>query len=247
VNILRTEKLCRSFGSLRAVNDISIEVPEHQVRAIIGSNGAGKTTLLDMITNRTAPTSGHVYYLEQDITKMPTYKIVQKGIGKCFQISKLFNRLSVYENIQIACICRNRKYLSFFQKSEHFLEKDVEQIMEMVRLKDKAREIAGFLSYGDQRKLEIGVTLALEPKLLMLDEPTAGISRTEGYDLMALVTSIVKQQGITVIFIEHDMDIVFDFAEHITVMHRGEYLASGTPEEVRNNPLVIQTYLGDMS
>ena len=243
---LSTKALSRSFGALKAVNEISIDIPEGKIWAVIGSNGAGKSTLLDLITNRTRPTSGHVFYSGEDITGLPTHKIVRKGIGKCFQVSKLFGKLSVYENVQIACICNAKRHLRFFADADGCLDDQVQEILRTISLEDKAQEIAGFLSYGDQRKLEIGVTLALNPKLLMLDEPTAGISRTEGYDLMALILKIVKERGITVVFIEHDMDIVFDFAERITVMHRGEHLFTGTPEEVRNNPKVISTYLGEM-
>lgn len=244
MDMLRTEGLCREFGGLKAVDDINLAVPEGQIKAVIGSNGAGKTTLLDLITNRTSPSSGKVYYCEKDITHIPTHKIVKMGVGKCFQISKLFNQLSVYDNIQIACICHMNKHLNFFSNSHKYLDEKVQEILKMVVLEDKADVICGTLSYGDQRKLEIGVTLALEPQLLLLDEPTAGISRTEGYELMQLITQIVKERKITIVFIEHDMDIVFDFAESITVMHRGKHLATGTPEAIRNNPQVIETYLG---
>ena len=243
---LSTENLSRSFGALKAVNNISIEVPEKKIWAIIGSNGAGKSTLLDLITNRTRPSGGKVFYFGEEITNLPTHKIVQRGIGKCFQISKLFGKLSVYDNIQISCICCEKQHLKLFKSADKFLDEKVREILKTVILEDKADEVAGLLSYGDQRKLEIGVTLALNPSLLLLDEPTAGISRAEGYELMSLILKIVKERGITIVFIEHDMDIVFDFAEQITVMHRGEYLASGTPEEVRNDPKVISTYLGEM-
>lgn len=246
MEVLRTEHLCRSFGAVKAVNDINLYVHDGQIKAVIGSNGAGKTTLLDLITNRTSPSSGRVYYCEKDITNLPTHRIVKMGIGKCFQISKLFNRLTAYENIQIACICHQNQYLNFYLDAKEFLDAKVQEILKLVKLDDKADVVSGTLSYGDQRKLEIGVTLALEPKLLMLDEPTAGISRTEGYELMQLITKIVKKRKITIVFIEHDMDIVFNFAESITVMHRGEHLATGTPEEIKNNPLVKETYLGEL-
>ncbi len=246
MEILRTEHLCRNFGAVKAVNDICLHVNEGQIKAVIGSNGAGKTTLLDLITNRTAPSSGKVYYCNKDITNLPTHKIVKMGVGKCFQISKLFNRLTAYENIQIACICHQNKHLNFFTDASKFMDEKVREMLRLVRLEDKADIVSGTLSYGDQRKLEIGVTLALEPKLLMLDEPTAGISRTEGYELMQLITKIVKERQITIVFIEHDMDIVFGFAESITVMHRGEHLATGTPTEIKNNPVVIETYLGEL-
>ena len=243
--ILRTSGLTREFGSLRAVDNVSLEVEEGQIRAIIGPNGAGKSTFLDLIINRTRPTSGKVFFKERDITSMAPYKIVKLGIGKCFQISKLFPELTVFENIQIACISKGGKVYSLFAPGANIMQAEVLQIIESVGLSKMADGLAGYLSYGDQRRLEIGITLALRPTLLLLDEPTAGVSRAEGHEVMRMVKNLAKKNALTIVFIEHDMDIVFNYADIISVLHQGGLIASGTPEEIKNNNLVQSVYLGE--
>jgi branched-chain amino acid transport system ATP-binding protein len=243
--ILKTEGLSKDFGSLRAVNDVSLEIKEGTIRAIIGPNGAGKTTLFDLITNRTRPTSGKVYFQEKDITYLPPYKIVKLGIGKCFQISKLFPGLSVFENIQIACISRAKKVFNMYLSGNKAMRDEALQIINSIGLVALTDVSAGYLSYGDQRRLEIGITLALQPTLLMLDEPTAGVSRTEGYEVMKLIKELASVRALTIVFIEHDMDIVFNYAEEITVMHQGTIIATGAPEAIKSNKKVQSCYLGE--
>jgi branched-chain amino acid transport system ATP-binding protein len=243
--ILKTVALSKDFGSLRAVNNVNLEIKDGQIRAIIGPNGAGKTTLLDLITNRTRSTSGRVYFRDREITRLPPYDIVKLGIGKCFQISKLFPELTVFENIQIACISQNRKVYNMYASGSNIMQKEVVQIIESIGLSQMIDEHAGYLSYGDQRRLEIGITLGLHPALLLLDEPTAGVSRAEGNNVMKLIKSLALERLLTIVFIEHDMDIVFNYADEITVMHQGGIIATGTPTEIRNNQLVQDTYLGE--
>lgn len=242
--ILQTIKLTKDFGSLRAVNNVNLEIKEGQKRAIIGPNGAGKSTLLDLITNRTPHTSGRVYFKDKEITKQPPYAIARLGIGKCFQISKLFPGLTVFENIQIACISKWGKVYNMYSSGSNVLQKEVNGILESIGISNMADELAGYLSYGVQRQLEIGITLALQPILLLLDEPTAGISRAEGNNVMWLVNRLAVERALTVVFIEHDMDIVFNYADEITVMHQGEIIVTGTPQEIRNNEFVQMVYLG---
>jgi len=243
--ILRTVGLTKHFGSLRAVNEVSLELPEGQMRAIIGPNGAGKTTLLDLITNRTAATAGRVFFQGREITGVPPHRIAAMGIGKCFQISKLFPQLSAFENVQIACISRAHRTYAMFAPGKNALAADVDAILESIGLGAMAGEMAGYLSYGDQRRLEIGITLGMKPSLLLLDEPTAGVSRAEGNEVMRLIQRLASGRGLTILFIEHDMDIVFNYADEITVMHQGAVIASGVPAEIRGNQLVQDTYLGE--
>ena len=242
--ILRVEHLERYFGALHATKDVSFEVPYGQVRAIIGPNGAGKSTLMDLITNRTPPSSGKVYFQGEDITGLAPHKIVHKGMTKCFQISKLFMNLTVYENVQIPRIEMNRKTFSIFPRKDTYLKEEIRTYLELVGMADKMNEVAAYLSYGDQRRLDIAIALAMDPKLLILDEPAAGVAREEAYKLMQLIRDLGKKREMTIIFIEHDMDIVFNYADEISVLREGEMIATGSPEEIKNNAFVQEAYLG---
>lgn len=243
--ILKTVDLVKDFGSLRAVDNVNLEIEEGEVEAIIGPNGAGKSTLLDLITNRSRPTSGHTYFRGREITKLRPFTIASLGIGRCFQVSKLFSGLTVFENVQIACISKGGEVFNMYSPGNNVLEKEVAKILDSIGLNEMADELAGCLSYGDQRRLEIGITLALMPTLLLLDEPTAGVSRAEGNDLMRLVKNLAGEQALTIVFIEHDMDIVFSYADKISVMNWGRVIATGTPVEIKNNDLVQKVYLGE--
>lgn len=243
-DILQVEKLNRFFGALHATKNVSFSVPEGQIRAIIGPNGAGKSTLMDLITNRTTPSSGRVLFRGEDITGMTPNKIVHKGMTKCFQISKLFSNLTVYENVQIARIEMNRKTFSLFPVKDSYLKEDVLRFLSMVGLEDRMNEVAAYLSYGDQRRLDIAIALAMEPQLLILDEPAAGVAREEANKLMQLIRDLARERNMTILFIEHDMDIVFQFADSISVLRDGELIATGTAEEIRQNTYVQEAYLG---
>ncbi|MDR2257681.1 MAG: ABC transporter ATP-binding protein [Treponema sp.] len=243
--VLQTEHLTKRFGQLSAVDDVSLAIPQGEIHAIIGPNGAGKTTLLDLITKRTVPTAGKTYFNNQEITQLPPEKIVNLGMCKCFQISKLFSNLTVFENIQIARINKTGKAFNLLPMKKGFLEDDVIRFLSYVGMTEQRHEIAGYLSYGDQRRLEIAITLAMEPSLLMLDEPTAGVARAEGYEIMQLVQKLAKDHDMTMIFIEHDMDIVFNYSDQISVMNSGRLIATGSPDEIRNNQVVQDAYLGD--
>lgn len=242
--ILKVENLNRYFGALHATRDVSFEVPEGQVRAVIGPNGAGKSTLMDLICNRTTPNSGNVRFYGEDITGLAPYKIVHRGMCKCFQITQIFQNLTVYENVQIARINMNKKVFSFLRVSDTYLKDEVVHFLSLVGIQDKMNEIAGFLSYGDQRRLDIAIALAMEPKLLILDEPAAGVAREEAYKLMNLIRKLGIDQHMTMMFIEHDMDIVFHYADAISVMCNGSMLATGTPDEIKKNEFVQEAYLG---
>lgn len=242
--ILKVEHLNRFFGALQATNDVSFEVPDGQIRAVIGPNGAGKSTLMDLICNRTTPSSGKVIFRGEDITGLAPHKIVRKGMCKCFQITQIFTNLTVFENVQIARINMNRKTFHFLPVKQDYLKDEVMRVLRLVGLEDKAEDIAGFMSYGDQRRLDIAIALAMEPKLLILDEPAAGVAREEAYTLMDLIRKLGKEQEMTIVFIEHDMEIVFNYADEISVMSNGCLIASDTPEKIRQNEFVQQAYLG---
>lgn len=245
---IRTEGLTKNFGSLVAVDHVTMDIPEKQIRAIIGPNGAGKSTLMDLISNRTMPSEGKVFLNDEDITGLPPYVISRKGLGKCFQISRLFTQLTALENIQVSIISREKQMYNFFGlhtgPGHAAYREEAEALLESIGIVDKRSDVAGFMSYGDQRRLEIGITLAQNPHIIMLDEPTAGVARSEGYKLMDLCRDLARQRELTIVFIEHDMDIVFNYAEEISVMSHGKLIASGTPEQIRNDTFVQQSYLG---
>ncbi len=243
--ILRTVDITKDFGSLRAVDRVNLEIDEGEVRAIIGPNGAGKSTLLDIVTNRSRPTFGNSYFRGSDITNLPPFAIAAHGVGRCFQVSKLFAGLTVFENVQIACISKGRKVYNIISAGNRIFEIEVNGILDAIGMKAMAGEEAGYLSYGDQRRLEIGITLAMKPSLLLLDEPTAGVSRAEGHDLMQLIKSLAVDQNLTIVFIEHDMDMVFKYADRISVMHLGQLITTGTPDDIRGNAMVRAIYLGE--
>ncbi len=245
--ILKTEHLTRNFGALAAVSDVSFSVPEGEFRAIIGPNGAGKTTLINLIVNLTAPTSGKVWFDDKNITNKKPFQIVRMGMCKTFQISQLFKSLTVYDNVKIACIQKRNKTFNLFPHGNRYLKDEVLQVLDYVDMQHAVDNIAGELSYGDQKRLEIAITLAMEPKMLLLDEPTAGVARQEGYAIMDMVRELAQDLNMTTVFIEHDMDIVFNYSDQISVMNLGELIATDTPENIRNNEFVQKVYLGGLS
>lgn len=242
--VLRTEKLTKCFGALRACDDVCLNVYDGEIHAVIGPNGAGKSTLMDLIVNRTPSTSGKVYFYDKDITKIPPYDIVKMGACKCFQTSMLFKNQTCMENVRIALIVKHKKVFDVMPKVGAYMREEALQYLTMVGIQGLADETAAFLSYGDQRRLEIAITLALQPKLLMLDEPTSGVSQKEGDEIMKMIVSLVKEQRITVIFIEHNMDFIFNYADRISVMNHGALIATDTPDRIRNNEFVQEAYIG---
>ena len=242
--LLETKGLSRYFGALKAVDNVSLQILNGEAHAIIGPNGAGKSTLMDLIINRTSPSEGHVFFEGKEITGKKPYDIANLGILKSFQISKLFSSLTCFENIRIALIKHRGKTYDFLPKSRHYLRKECKQILSMVGMEDKIDETAALMSYGDQRRLEISITLAMQPKLLMLDEPTAGVARAEGYEIMRMIRELSRKNGFTVVFIEHDMDIVFNYADRISVLSKGALLLTDTPEKVHENQFVQEAYFG---
>lgn len=243
--ILSTDKLNRQFGGVRAVDNANINVEEKKLKAIIGPNGAGKTTLFNVITGRLPATSGKVFYLGHDITNKPPYELVKMGICRTFQINTLFLGVTVFENVRIAKQARSGGSYKIFSARETLMEinEGTWSILEQVGLKDQKKALASELSYGDQRSLELGIALAGDPKLLLLDEPTAGMSQGETGRITQLIKELAKD--ITVVLVEHDVEMVMAISDSISVMNQGRIIAEGSPEEIRQNSLVREAYLGE--
>jgi branched-chain amino acid transport system ATP-binding protein len=242
VPVLRTELLTRRFGGLTALNQINFEVQREEVCAIIGPNGAGKSTFFNCLTGVLAPTSGRIFFNGEDITGLPSDLISQKGVARSYQITNVMPNASALENVRIAAQSRRHGW-SMLRHHSAFadINSKAEQALDSVGLLSKAQELAANLSHGEQRNLEIGIALATEPKLLLLDEPTAGMSAAETHETMQLVRRIAKNH--TILIVEHDMQVVMELCHRITVLHYGEILADGTPQQIQNNPKVQEVYL----
>jgi branched-chain amino acid transport system ATP-binding protein len=243
--LLEVQDLAKRFGGLRAVDGVHLRVERGERRAVIGPNGAGKTTLFNLITGYIPPDRGSVMFNGDDITGKPTYRVAQAGIGRAFQITSIFPGLSVFQNVQLGLLAQRGETAKPFGKVVGRHRDDVHAILDDVRLTPVAGELAGNLSHGDQRALELAISLAMEPLLLLLDEPTAGMAPEETSATMRLVRRIADERKLTVLFCEHDMDVVFGTADRILVMHQGKPLAEGTPEEIRRHPEVQRVYLGE--
>ncbi|MFP6699226.1 MAG: ABC transporter ATP-binding protein [Alphaproteobacteria bacterium] len=243
--LLRVENVTMSFDGFIAANNVSLNVEKGQMACIIGPNGAGKSTLFNLITGHLTPTEGKVYFHDQDITGQAPHTICQLGMGRSFQRTNIFPRLTVFENVQVAVLAHTRKTLNFLTPTKNMVQADTFALLKDVGLVDQANSVSGTLSYGFQKQLELGITLASDPEILLLDEPTAGMSPQETTNSIALIKRISRERGLTLLFTEHDMDVVFSVAEKITVLHQGAVLAEGTPENVKNDPDVQRIYLGE--
>ena len=242
--MLRIEEIDKSFGEFMAVNGAGLTVGKGELVAVIGPNGAGKTTLFNLITGQLKPDNGKVVFMEEDITNLPPYQVCKKGIARSFQIVNIFHRLSVFGNVQVAVLSQQRRSNRLFRPAKSMGVEETNSILESVGLLDKAWNTAGSLSHGDQRILELAIALGNEPMLLILDEPTAGMSPEETIATMDLIKRLADTRGLTILFCEHDMDVVFGIAQSIMVMHQGRTLIQGSPEEVRQNEEVLKAYLG---
>jgi branched-chain amino acid transport system ATP-binding protein len=242
--ILGVEKVRKSFDGFVAINGVSFSLRKGEICSIIGPNGAGKTTLFNLITGHLPIDEGKLIFKDQDITNRRPYQICRLGIGRSFQRTNIFPRLTVYQNIQAAVLVHWGKSLTFFRPVDSFFQKETEEILGRVGLKEYAETVSGSLSYGFQKQLELGIALASEPELLLLDEPTAGMSTQETHQTMELIGKITREKGLTLLFTEHDMEVVFSISQRIMVLHQGRLIAEGTPEEVRRNPEVQKVYLG---
>ncbi|OQY93139.1 MAG: ABC transporter ATP-binding protein [Chloroflexi bacterium UTCFX4] len=242
--MLRVESIYKSFDDFMAVNGACLTVERGALVAVIGPNGAGKTTLFNLITGLHKPDRGKIIFEGQEIGGLAPYEICRRGIARAFQIANIFPRLSVFENVQVAVFAQQRQSRNLFQPAQRLARAETEEILENTGLQQQAQRVAGALSHGDQRILEIAIALGSQPHLLILDEPTAGMSPEETAKTMNLVQQLARARGITILFCEHDMDIVFSVAQSIMVMRHGETIIQGTPDEVRQNHQVQEAYLG---
>jgi len=243
--MFRVEHVTKSFGGLIAVSDVSFELKKGELSSIIGPNGAGKTTLFNLLTGHIKPDEGRIAFEGKEITDLSPHEICKRGIGRSFQRTNIFPRLSAFDNVQVALISWQRKSRNIFLKSDRLLREETNDILDSIGLGNKKETTAGLLAHGDQRLLEIGITLGTHPMLILLDEPTAGMSPEESNKTVELVRKLVREMGLTLLFIEHDMSVVFGISEKIRVMHMGSVMAEGSPEEIRANDDVQRIYLAE--
>jgi branched-chain amino acid transport system ATP-binding protein len=246
MNILETKTLSHDFSGLKVLFEVNLEVEEGERHAIIGPNGAGKTTLFNLITGTYKPSGGRIFFKGREITGFPPHKLVRRGMGRSFQITSTFSRLTAFQNIRMGILSKRGIRFNMFR----FLDKmdgvtrETDNVLKRINL-DGERDIpARELSYGKSRSLEISMALATDPELVMLDEPTAGMSVDETRTAVELIRKLTE--GKTMVIIEHDMDVVFSLADRITVLHLGSIMATGTPEEIRDNQSVKDAYLGEL-
>jgi branched-chain amino acid transport system ATP-binding protein len=246
MSLLRVENVSRHFGSLVAVNNVSLTVEPGELRAVIGPNGAGKTTFFNVISGMFAPTSGRILLDGRDITRLKPARRVSLGMARTFQITEIFPELSVRENLRVPVeVAAGLKLSPFLSRSEDtVIRKRIDELLALGGLANKGDALVGELSHGDQRATEIMMAIALKPRLLLLDEPTAGMGDQETYDITQLIRSLHRDSKLTIILIEHDMRVVFHLADRIMVLDQGTVLAEGTPKEIAANETVQAAYLG---
>jgi branched-chain amino acid transport system ATP-binding protein len=246
MSLLEVRNASKLFGSLVAVSDVSLSVAPGELRAIIGPNGAGKTTFFNLITGFFPPTSGQILLDGKDITRAPAVERVAMGIARTFQVTEIFPELSIRENIRIAVESsggfRLRPWLGRQQAAR--VRDRIDEMLIAARLTEHADRLVGELAHGDQRSAEIAMALALKPRILLLDEPTAGMGEQETYQVAGLIRRLHRHTGYTIVLIEHDMRVVFNLADRITVLDQGRMLAEGTPREISEDPAVQAAYLG---
>lgn len=247
MTMLEVRGVTKRFGSLVAVRDVSMFVRSGELRAIIGPNGAGKTTFFNMISGYFAPSQGAILFEGRDVTRVPAHARVALGMGRTFQITEVFPELTVYENVLTAAEVAAKQTLNIFpRRAAAKLAADVaRETLTLVALTDKADRLVGELAHGDQRTTEIAMALAQLPRLLLLDEPTAGMGDQETYEITALIRRLHRERNYTIVLIEHDMRVVFHLADYITVLDRGSLLAEGTPQEIAASEAVQAAYLGE--
>ena len=241
---LKTQGLTKEFGKLRAVNEVTLEIRQGDIHAIIGPNGAGKSTYFNLITGYHQITSGEVLFKEKKITHLPAYRRCKLGITRSFQITSIYPKLSVYESVLMGLLTHRRVTLDFFSSAKRHFKEEVWRILEDVGLAEQAHRLGDSISHGDKKRLELGITLGTEPEILLLDEPTCGMSPDETETTMIFVRKLVEERGLTILFTEHDMSVVFGIAKRISVLHQGTLIADGKPEEVRADKEVRKVYLG---
>ena len=242
--MLEVRGVSKSFAGFLAVAEVSLAVSEGQIAAVIGPNGAGKSTLFNLITGHLRPSAGRVLIDGRDITGLPPHRICAMGMGRSFQRTNIFPKLTVFENVQAALLAHRGHGPNFWSRSEILCRGESEALLNSIGLTGRAHAVAATLSYGNQKQLELGIALASDPRILLLDEPTAGMSASETHEAITLLGRIAKERELTLLFTEHDMAVVFSIAEKIAVMHQGRIIADGSPASVRADAEVRRVYLG---
>jgi branched-chain amino acid transport system ATP-binding protein len=243
--LLSVEGLSKSYGGVHAVRGVSFELKAGEILALIGPNGAGKSTCFDMLNGQTTPGSGQINLLGRDTTGKKPRAIWRLGVGRTFQIAATFPTMTVRENIQVALVSYHRQLFNLWASTPRFAPDEADSLLALVGMDGYANRPCGEIAYGDLKRLELAVALANQPKLLLMDEPTAGMAPRERIELMRLTARIARERSMGVLFTEHDMDVVFEHADRILVLNRGTLIAEGSPEEVRRNPEVRAIYLGE--
>ena len=243
--LLSVENLSKSYGGVHAVRGVSFALHAGEILALIGPNGAGKSTCFDMLNGQNIPDSGRINLLGRDTTGKKPRAIWRLGVGRTFQITATFPTMTVRENVQVALVSYDRQLFNLWASTPKFAQAEASRLLELVGMSGFAERPCGELAYGDLKRLELAIALANQPKLLLMDEPTAGMAPRERIELMRLTAQIARDQSIGVLFTEHDMDVVFEHADRILVLNRGTLIAEGSPEEVRRNPQVRAIYLGE--
>jgi branched-chain amino acid transport system ATP-binding protein len=244
-SILNTKQLSKNFGGILALSNVNLKIKKNELKSLIGPNGAGKTTLFNVITGRIEPSSGQIYFLGKDITDLPIHQRSKLGICRTFQINSLFLGSTVFENVRIAKQAQKGGSNKIFSQVVDLqdINNETKNILENLGIIEKANQPVNALSYGDQRLLEIGIALAGDPKVLLLDEPVAGMSTVESKRVINLIREIAK--NVTVVLVEHDMEVVMSISDSISVLHQGAIIAEGTPKEICNDKVVQKAYLGE--
>jgi branched-chain amino acid transport system ATP-binding protein len=243
--VLETRGLSKSFGGVRAVSSVDLAMPKGEIRALIGPNGAGKTTFFNMLTGQLRADAGSVLFKGQRLSGLPPYAVWRRGVSRTFQITATFATLSALDNVRVARLSHAGKTYSLLEAAARLQAEEARALLDQVGLVDQADRVAAVLAYGDLKKLELAVALANDPEVLLLDEPTAGMAPAERGALMALTERIARARGLTVLFTEHDMDVVFAVADRIMVLHQGRVIAEGPPALVRADAQVQRVYLGE--
>jgi branched-chain amino acid transport system ATP-binding protein len=243
--VLETRGLSKSFGGVRAVSAVDLAMPKGEIRALIGPNGAGKTTFFNMLTGQLRADAGEVRFKGERLSGLPPYAVWRRGVSRTFQITATFATLTALDNVRVARLSHAGKTYALLETASRQQGDEARALLDLVGLGDQADRIAAVLAYGDLKKLELAVALANDPEVLLLDEPTAGMAPAERGALMALTQRIARERGLTVLFTEHDMDVVFAVADRIMVLHQGRVIAEGRPAEVRADAQVQQVYLGE--
>jgi len=246
VNLLETRRLTKLFGAHRAVDGVDFTVRGGELLALIGSNGAGKTTLVNLISGLLSADGGEIVFGGRDVTRQSVHQRIEAGIARSFQLVNLFDQLSVLDNVALTIFARQGKTAHLWSVADRdsAVADEAMRVLQQFGLAARARMVAAGLSQGERKLLDVAVAYALRPKLLFLDEPTSGVSTREKAPIMDVVTSVVRQEHITAVVIEHDMDIVFTYSDRIVAMHQGAILADGTPDEIRRNEQVTTTLIG---